>query len=110
MMIPPNNPARFCEPEVFETLYKFNARRSLQMESTMYLYVLRAPDCQTAEALVQHLQTNLYHGEMICEKEPCVYYMQAFADSDKEIIVRMEDARECVPGVLTQYMAVLKED
>lgn len=73
MMIPPNKPARFCEPEVFETLYRFNARLSLQVESTMYLCVLRAPDSPTAEALVQHLQTNLYHGEVICEKEPCVY-------------------------------------
>ena len=110
MMIPLNNPARFCEPEVFETLYKFNARLSLQVESTMYLCVLRAPDSQTAEALVQHLQTNLYHGEVICEKEPCVYYMQAFADREEEIIIRLDDARECVPGVVTQYMPIPKED
>ena len=109
-MIPPNNPAWFCEPEVFETLYRFNARLSLQVESTMYLCVLRAPDAQTAEALVQHLQTNLYHGEVICEKEPCVYYMQAFADSEEEIIVRLDDAKDCVPGVATQYMTVPKED
>ena len=56
MMIPLNNPARFCEPEVFETLYKFNARLTLQVDSTMYQCVLRVPDSQTAEALVQHLQ------------------------------------------------------
>ena len=105
MMIPLNNPARFCEPEVFETLYKFNARLSLQVESTMYLCVLRAPDSQTAD-----LQTNLYHGEVICEKEPCVYYMQAFADREEEIIIRLDDARECVPGVVTQYMPIPKED
>ena len=110
MMIPPNNPARFCEPEVFETLYKFNARLSLQVESTIYLCVLRAPDSQTAEALVQHLQTNLYHGEVICEKEPCVYYMQAFADREEEIIIRLDDARECVPGIVTQYMPIPNED
>lgn len=110
MRIPPNNPARFCESEVFETLYRFNARLSLQVESTMYLCVLRAPDSPTAEALVQHLQTNLYHGEVICEKEPCVYYMQAFADREEEIIIRLDDAGECVPGVSTQYMPIPKED
>lgn len=94
----------------FRDALQVHARLSLQVESTMYLCVLRAPDSQTAEALVQHLQTNLYHGEVICEKEPCVYYMQAFADREEEIIIRLDDARECVPGVVTQYMPIPKED
>ena len=52
----------------------------------------------------------LRDGEVICEKEPCVYYMQAFADREEEIIIRLDDARECVPGVVTQYMPIPKED
>ena len=112
MMIPPNNPARFCEPEVFETLYKFNARLSLRSGAALYALAHRPAQstAPTAEALVQHLQTNLYHGEVICEKEPCVYYMQAFADREEEIIIRLDDVRECVPGVVTQYMPIPKED
>lgn len=52
MMIPPTIRRGSANREVFETLYKFNARLSLQVESTMYLCVLRAPDSPTAEALV----------------------------------------------------------
>ncbi len=36
--------------------------------------------------------------------------MQAFADREEEIIIRLDDARECVPGVSTQCMPIPKED
>ena len=71
---------------------------------TLGTHQLAAHECFGGAAAV------LRDGEVICEKEPCVYYMQAFADREEEIIIRLDDVRECVPGVVTQYMPIPKED
>ena len=84
-------------------------RRALAREDMLYLCVLRAPDAGAAQRLEAHFQLHLYHGEIYCEREPGVFYLQVFAPQERAVQVLLEDAADCVPGVTAQYKSVPKD-
>jgi hypothetical protein len=105
--MPPYIPPVLCEPPVFRTLYRLNARRALRLEATLYLCVLRARD---EAALERHLRKHLCRGELYCRMEPGVYYLQIFALREEAAQVLLCDITECVPGVTAQMTPVPKGD
>ena len=68
-----------------------------------------APDAGAAQRLEAHFQLHLYHGEIYCEREPGVFYLQVFAPQERAVQVLLEDAADCVPGVTAQYKSVPKD-
>ncbi len=104
----PNAPPVKCEPPEFRTLYRLNARLALRLEETLYLCVLRARDSEAADALERHLRTHLCAGELYCQMQPGVIYLQVFAKSEERAQVLLCDATDCVPGVTAQLKPVPK--
>jgi hypothetical protein len=105
----PDIPPIRRDPDGFAEDLRRNARLALSRDDALYLCVLRAPNAAAARALEAHFQFHLYHGEIYCEMEPCVFYMQVFAATERLVQVLLEDAADCVPGVKSQYKIVPKD-
>lgn len=105
----PDDPPVRRDPDGFAEDLRRNARRALAREDMLYLCVLRAPDAGAAQRLEAHFQLHLYHGEIYCEREPGVFYLQVFAPQERAVQVLLEDAADCVPGVTAQYKSVPKD-
>lgn len=81
----PDDPPVRRDPDGFAEDLRRNARRALAREDTLYLCVLRAPDAGAAQRLEAHFQLHLYHGEIYCEREPGVFYLQVFAPQERAV-------------------------
>ena len=105
----PNQPAQLCEPPVFRTPYRLNARIALRTSKTMFLAVLRAPEETTAAKLTEHLLRNCFHGELLCEMSPLTFYMQLFAANEEAAQVILTDLTDEVPRVSAHLSPLPKE-